>query len=183
MNQEDDPGIDYEVDPLRREDVLHCSFSDELAFYFLSSDGARVLAEQEGLDLILPDDNQIFIDIDNDEDFKVYSEYYHILIQFYCVEEKITESKNGLPGRHIILTLDKNVTPLERICLQACLGSDRKRELLGFFLLRNGDKTPTLFLEKGQKALPPADPEYDSLCASEPFDDRSNYDYEAKIPY
>ena len=34
-----------------------------------------------------------------------------------------------------------------KLLLQACLGSDRVRELLGYVQMKNGDAHPTLFLE------------------------------------
>ena len=60
---------------------------------------------------------------------------------------KVTESRHGLPGRHIVVTLDHDITETERLLLQACLGSDCVRELLGYVQMKNGDAHPTLFLE------------------------------------
>ena len=59
-------------------------------------------------------------------------------------------SKSGEPGKmHITLVFqDRTFTTLERIGLQAMLGSDRVRELLSYVQYLNGDAHPTLFLEK-----------------------------------
>lgn len=66
----------------------------------------------------------------------------------HITEEFVAPSRSGGVKYHITLTLDKPVTPLERIMFQVCLGSDPMRELLGYRrLMKDGDFQPTLFFE------------------------------------
>jgi hypothetical protein len=104
----------------------------------------------EGLEVVFPEPNQLQIDIDN--------EHSHLLLQnqLLIVEKFVGHSnceakpsKSGNPHKwHVTLTFDRTFTPLERIGLQAMLGSDRVRELLSFVQMENEDPHPTLFLEK-----------------------------------
>jgi hypothetical protein len=111
-------------------------------------------AEREGLDVVFPADNELFIDIDNEHSFQMFQKQMDIVKKYIGVVKMneytmyaVTTSRHGLPGRHIVIKLARNVTELERIALQACLGSDRVREVLGFVQMQNGDPHPTLFLE------------------------------------
>ena len=119
-----------------------------------NSDRAIEQAARESLEVKFPAANELFIDIDNEHSFLMYQKQMDIVKKYIgASEEEITASRHGLPGRHVVVTLDHDVTELERIALQACLGSDRVRELLGFVQNQNGDPHPTLFLEAGQKLL------------------------------
>jgi len=48
----------------------------------------------------------------------------------------------------VVVTLERNVEPMERILIQAFLGSDLKREALSWVRIVNNDPNPTLFFEK-----------------------------------
>ena len=105
-------------------------------------------AEKKNLDVVYPNPDQLQIDIDTEHAFQVYLHVKQILDNHYGIKkEEIHFSRSGAPKRHITVTLYQDVDPMERIALQACLGSDRIRELLGVVMLKGGDKTPTLFLE------------------------------------
>lgn len=111
------------------------------------------LAADGGLEVKYPAPQQLFIDIDNDHSFKLYQRQVDILRKYVGVfNEEIAPSRNGLPGRHITLTFRPfcKFTETQRIALQACMGSDRVRELLSYVQNENGDPHPTLFLEKSQ---------------------------------
>lgn len=49
---------------------------------------------------------------------------------------------------HVIVRLRREVTPMERILIQAFLGSDLKREALSWVRLVNDDPNPTIFYTK-----------------------------------
>jgi hypothetical protein len=56
-----------------------------------------------------------------------------ILNRFVPIRDiRIEPSRSGLPKRHITVTLVDPVSQIERLALQAMLGSDRVRELLGY---------------------------------------------------
>lgn len=122
---------------------------DNDAFYALSSDTARDRAEREGLDIVYPTDTQLFVDIDSDAGRDQFSKYRDLVAQFYGIDSvEVKLSKSGYPHAHIIVNLQKKVHSAERIFLQAILGSDPKREMLGWQMSEtHGDSTPTLFFE------------------------------------
>jgi len=119
-----------------------------------NSQRALELAANEGLTVVFPAPNELLIDIDNEHSFQMFMKQMDILKKYVgATGDTITESRHGLPGRHIVVTLDHDIDETERILLQVCLGSDRVRELLGYVQMKNGDAHPTLFLEAGQKLL------------------------------
>ncbi len=109
-------------------------------------------AAEKGWDVVLPGDNELQIDIDDEESLDVYDEMVDVLEStgYYIVNERRTPSKGG--NTHITVKVvghGLTISPLERVALQAMLGSDRKRELLS--LLRiwkpEANRPPTLFFE------------------------------------
>lgn len=108
--------------------------------------------KDEGFDVVIPKDNELQIDIDNDEQYAVFERAMHSLSRnevFSPLTYEEHPSRSGLPRRHITVTLPRNVdTPWMRIALQASLGSDPIRELISCIRLIRGDMAPTLFVEK-----------------------------------
>jgi len=119
-------------------------------FYTIDSKEAFIKAEKKGLKVIVPEDNQLQIDIDDENQLAVFEERIKKLKthNFEIKDVKIQESISGSPHRHIYITLEEHFTDLERIFLQLFLGSDPVRELLSYERIREGDEYPTLFLEK-----------------------------------
>jgi hypothetical protein len=106
-------------------------------------------AEHEGLTVVYPKDNEIMIDIDNPHSLQLFYKQMDIVKKYIgVIGEEQHLSKSGGEKWHITVTLTTTVTPLERLALQAMLGSDRVRELLGYVEYKNNDPTPTLFLER-----------------------------------
>ena len=99
---------------------------------------------------VVPGPRELFLDLDTDEDF-VRSE--HILRVLNnnghgaeCID--VHASKSGAPHRHMTVTLYRDVTPIERIALQACMGSDPVREVLSLIRIWSGSQyPPTVFFE------------------------------------
>lgn len=105
--------------------------------------------KKEGYEVVYPKDNELFIDIDSEDDLQLFRDQYEIFHRDYKVTSmQMRESRNGLPGRHVIVTLPFFVTDIERIAYQAALGSDPVRELLSLRRLKDEDDHPTLFVEK-----------------------------------
>jgi hypothetical protein len=127
-----------------------------------NSQRAINVALSEGLTVRLPEANELLIDIDNEHSFMLFMKQIEIVKKYIgATGDTITESRHGLPGRHIVVTLEHDITETERLLLQACLGSDRVRELLGYVQMKNGDAHPTLFLEANPQKLldAPKEPE------------------------
>jgi hypothetical protein len=113
-------------------------------------DGIRAGGEG-GLEVVTPKPNELFIDIDGEADMKTFRENVAIFDELVMTiaGKKVMPSKSGDPARrHIIVTLSRDITDTERLLFQLMLGSDRKRELLGYVRVLNDDPTPTLFFEK-----------------------------------
>ena len=122
-------------------------------------------AAKLGMDVVFPENNQLQLDIDNDEAYGYMNSVLDVIeLHWNVVDFEEHPSKSGLPKRHVTITLGKEISDTERVLLQACLGSDRKRELLSYLQVLNGDAHPILFIEKRQLALPPAPPIEETLA-------------------
>lgn len=115
-------------------------------------------AAELGLEIIVPKPNELFLDIDDAESLALFHELLPILKQMYAVETVfIKPSKSGGEKKHVTVVLGDSdglfqpeLTPEQRILLQAVLGSDRKRELLSYKRLLTGarpDEYVTVFFE------------------------------------
>lgn len=100
-------------------------------------------------EIIEPDDNQLFIDIDNKDDLNLL---YAMLdtLQLNGVAatvERVTPSRTE-GHYHAVVRLDRTIDSVTRVAFQACLGSDRKRELLSLLRIVLGlNRPPTVFFE------------------------------------
>jgi hypothetical protein len=93
-------------------------------------------ATKANLDVVIPDDRTLTLDIDTPTQPEAFFELREFLNNFYRVEKvQYTKSKSG--NMHIYITMTDSFTPLEKIALQACLGSDPKREILSFVRAKN----------------------------------------------
>ena len=120
---------------------------------YLRTNSERVIAEAEGMGLIvdLPEDNELQIDIDSGTDMDRFRRSFEILKRELGIiddDVTITPSRNKVDGRHIRVRMGFDLSPIQRIALQAACGSDPIRELLSLVRLFAGDEHPTLFLEK-----------------------------------
>lgn len=101
--------------------------------------------------LVFPKRNELFIDIDNEADLDVLHDKLKILERNGQPTEIVRFDESRTPGHyHVVVRLKgAKLSPTARVAFQACLGSDRSRELLS--LLRIGFKTnreATVFFEK-----------------------------------
>lgn len=105
-------------------------------------------AKELGLVAVLPEECELFLDIDNKDDFEVMTEIIKVLRHnhFKIAEEKVTRSKSK--KWHVYLRTELPLDAMTRIALQACLGSDRKREALSILRHLHGNFAPTVFFEK-----------------------------------
>lgn len=113
-------------------------------------------AKAHGLEVVVPDVYTLQLDIDDDTSMQTFFVMHEMLASngVRITTERITRSKSG--NRHVYLRLDRQLTDIERIAWQACLGSDRKRELLSLLsaLQLRGERSqhpPTLLFERPQR--------------------------------
>jgi hypothetical protein len=108
-------------------------------------------AAAKGFYTVLPADNQLQIDIDSEAGLAQFDKFRDLIKQqeHWDVLTAITTPSKEAGHFHITVTLKDNVTPLERIALQAILGSDPLREFLSLVgILKENRSFPTLFFEK-----------------------------------
>lgn len=100
-------------------------------------------------DVVEATDRQLFIDIDSDIQYQIYTRMLPLLKKHFYFK-KVTErpSKQGLPHRHITIDMDDSYSLTERIALQACLGSDQTRELLSVRRSIDREENVVIFFEK-----------------------------------
>ncbi len=104
----------------------------------------------EGFMVVEPKPNELFIDIDNDEQYRIFNKNFEILQREYksaCISYD-KPSKSGLPRRHIIVCMPWRLRDIERIAWQGALGSDPTRELVSCIRLKRDTVKPTIFIEK-----------------------------------
>lgn len=143
MKREQDALVDTTGDWRIKQSTPRDPYFDKI-----SSETAYREAADDNLDVVLPEPYDLFIDIDGEEDMKRFDRGMDVMIQQFNAQViKSTPSRSGLPKRHLIVRLNRQVTNAERIALQAALGSDPVREILGIVRVQHNDPHPTLFLE------------------------------------
>jgi len=105
--------------------------------------------KSEGRYIWLPEKNELFIDIDTEDQFINFLKAYSTLEREHPnTGYRVWESKSGHPKRHICVVLPFDLeNKYHRIAYQAALGSDPKREILSVFRTECDDEYPTLFAE------------------------------------
>lgn len=123
----------------------------------LRSNDAVNKAEARGLEILRPKPNELFIDIDSKEDDNQYYKMKEIITRSSMEEFIIINDTRILPSpsggkfnKHIILdtNVDFSQNLLERLLLQACLGSDRDKEFFSYIRVLMNDPHPTLLFQK-----------------------------------
>lgn len=107
---------------------------------------AEDVATSRGLVVVLPNANQLQLDLDTDE---AYEEFWRRLetLDLDCnIKENFSAS--GSPHRHIYLTFkDRVFSEVERILIQAALNDDPLRVFLNTRRLLSGIPNPTRLFE------------------------------------
>ena len=143
------------TDNFLEENVMEPHQTAELRYELAFPNSQRAIDEAKklNLDVVFPADNQLQLDIDNDESMAQFEKLRDVIEHYWGIGNVETHpSKSGLPKRHVTVTMQSKLDVLDRILIQACLGSDRTRELLSYLQVRNGDKHPVLFLELKSEA-------------------------------
>lgn len=111
--------------------------------------------DQEGLRVVKPAPNELFVDIDSEEGRVTFNRVWPMFCpSMGAIIIDRHPSKSGLPHEHIVIQLTGVVvTELERIALQAMLGSDGKRELFGYLRQSEGIEPVTVFVEAREEVF------------------------------
>ena len=135
---------------MSRPQVDGCLITDDPEYADHCREAYITEMESKGYTIVYPTPYELLIDMDTEEQFKLFQQQYVRLVRDYGSEimMRVYPSRHGLPGRHAIVTMPFEVSDIERIAFQAALGSDPIRELLSLGRVRCGDVHPTLFVEK-----------------------------------
>ena len=135
----------------------------------LSSEAAIKEAQENGGEVVFPTEYELQLDIDSEESLKVFEDNFKTLQQHLSVKHWKQRSSRSPGKRHITVEMSQPLqSNMERILLQACLGSDLKRELLSYARVLKRDPHPTLFIEGGKKPVK-EDPFKLSMVKLKPF--------------
>ena len=117
-------------------------------------------------ELVLGGDSTITLDLDTADSLTVYESQIAILNKAMPEIKETTrwKSKGGV-GWHVVIALDKPLTYQERAGMQAMLGSDLKRELLGFLNGRKEQEPFCLFKPRSS----PGEAEVKKMIENPPF--------------
>lgn len=147
-------------DDMESEIIAEKITSDGVAWYDFEEVSCKV-AEKNGLIVVMPNPDQIQIDIDSEEQM---DKFYRRLASFMNTKFKprfeigsgivsVAESKSGHPKYHITITFPGHeFTELERILYQAALNDDPLRVFLNLRRYHIGVENPSRLFEK-----PPSD--------------------------
>lgn len=136
----------------------------------------QVLCQNNGWEIVWPGPDQAQVDIDDKESQERFNRAFPVLRQIYK-KAWTTErpSKSGEPGKkHITVQLGEAVDNVTRLLIQAALGSDPVRELLGLKKIKAGWVKPTFLFKKLKEEAVSAAP----APASKPANVRSNILYQ-----
>lgn len=105
--------------------------------------------KQEGYSIFYPEENELLLDIDSENDLQ------RCKLSISRMEDELQEDlpftvfESKTPGHyHVSIKFPRKIDMLERIALQAVLGSDRVREMLSLFRLWQGEAHPSLLARK-----------------------------------
>lgn len=113
---------------------------------------AEKIAALQGCIVRAPLPKELFVDIDTPEQYETFLKQMKAFPKGLIVKSRESSSPSGTPGKlHVVVTLSRSVTDeVERVLLQALLGSDPMRELLSWRRIEDGSDNDaiSLFFEK-----------------------------------
>jgi hypothetical protein len=113
--------------------------------YLVSFNAAIAEAESKGFAIVRGDSRTLLLDLDTADDIKHFARVHGALKSFlkFTIVER-WPSKSGA-GEHVVIKIDRDLSAMERVLLQACLGSDRLHEMLSLATgLWQGNTEPTV---------------------------------------
>lgn len=125
----------------------------EYDFNTIKSSLAFVEAESKNSIVVLPKENELFLDIDDLAGRNTFLRNKTKFSMHVATIEDYTETTSRGGNTHIVVKLGHNIDPQQRIIYQVLLGSDRIREMLSWIRLINEDPNPTLFFETKNAGL------------------------------
>lgn len=111
--------------------------------YDWNIDNAVDNAEASGFTVIQSETGILLLDLDDTESKRHYDRTIKTIAEYFGIMElERWRSKSG-EGWHIKLACSSGLDFIHRVALQACLGSDRKREGLALMMHKDGLVNPS----------------------------------------
>jgi hypothetical protein len=129
---------------------VECNSAGQEVIYGINRD-PYVVAEKEGLEVVLPDEYTLQLDIDTEAAYTTFIMNLRRMekdTDFYFKPFEMHWSKSGRPKCHVTLKSRTPMTIWQRIALQMVFGSDMERERLNIERVLLNDPYPIAFFEK-----------------------------------
>lgn len=125
------------------------SFGNSTDRASLTNERAEEQAEEKDCTVEYSHGKLLQLDIDSDEDFAFFQEQWKRLFHFakHLLEDTYSVRASSSGNRHVLIRLRKPLGVSERIMLQACLGSDRVREVLSYARFLCGEDNAILLFK------------------------------------
>lgn len=110
-------------------------------------------AKANGCNVLFPEDDELFIDIDTDEQYELMQERLRKFPNMMFMRAEIIRdvpSASGLPHRHVTVKIGEPLPPEVRAAMQMFLCSDPVREILAIRRVLQGVDNPIIFIEGGK---------------------------------
>ena len=106
----------------------------------MRSNEAEDYAKSNNLKVRFPKPNELFLDIDSATHLDTFFRNFDLAKAVFGLDitYTTTPSRRKADGSHIVITLPKGVTNLERLLWQAILGSDLRREAHSYRNMQRG---------------------------------------------
>lgn len=150
------------------DELVADPYTDEQIKEYLQS--TEMAAKTSNQHIHRPAPNELYLDIDSQQEYDHLMRWLYLLGKFNMrwrvVRDTPSKSNRGemtlaptnalkipikvpaLCKRHVVIDTGRALHPMERMLLQAALGSDRSREILGWLRLQQGEGDPTVLFEK-----------------------------------
>lgn len=116
---------------------------------------AAQISEEKGCvyEVVTPGMDELQIDIDSEDSLRIYEQGMTVLGKYGVDFQEIKRVPSKDPGHwHIYLQAPFAVSTIERIAVQAILGSDLKRELYSYLrTVKDSPQPVTCFFERAEK--------------------------------
>ncbi len=106
---------------------------------------AREIAILDGMTVVVGEPNRLLLDIDTAQRLAYYQGFADRVAEAIGGMREIERwtSKSGI-GTHVVIETLKPFTATQRLVIQAALGSDSLREVLGLALIADGLAEPSM---------------------------------------
>jgi hypothetical protein len=132
------------------EDSDYCDEDGNAISFPDNAENVQKHLDENGLSglykIVIADNNTIQVDLDEEASVELFQQNYEIIKNYlgpHTTKKTLSKSKK----LHVTIKTTKQFKAIERIAIQAILGSDLLRESLNFRNLKAKHKNPILFIE------------------------------------